>query len=76
MTKTTCPICGAKCERLIKKPKRTGHIYFEVRYKPLPQPDLTKLTEVFTKYKKISDSLPYDLYQAIVMVLRNVGAKT
>ena len=71
MTKITCPICGAKCERLIKKPKQSGHRYLEIRYKPFPQPDLTRLKKVFETHKKISGSLPYDLYRAIAMILQN-----
>ena len=47
MTETTCPVCGAKCNKIEKEPKQTGHIYYEVRHKALPQPDLTKLREAY-----------------------------
>lgn len=53
MTKTTCPTCGSKC-RMIRKPCSLvdcrGGNHLTETCQPLPQPDLTKLREVFKEY--------------------------
>lgn len=52
MTEITCFTCGAKCTEIWKEPKETGHVYYECRLKALPQPDLTKLREIFEGFKE------------------------
>lgn len=47
MTETICPCCGAK----VKTDGRASHHYI-----PLPQPDLTKLREVYEKHLVIVDT--------------------
>lgn len=56
MTETTCPLCKAKCTITTSQ-----HCYLcsiNKNYYPLPQPDLTKLREVYSKLK--NSITPYE----------------
>ncbi len=71
MTKTICPTCGTKC-RMIKKlcslvDCRSGNHLIEA-YEPLPQPDLTKLKEVFIKWKDVIPDTTSILYHKFANV--------
>lgn len=52
MTETTCPTCGAKC--MVMQTRCTCNtptcVHTERMYRALPQPDLTKLREMFEEW--------------------------
>ena len=54
MTKTTCPTCGCERERVYRGQDigfcNDKHCEHPSHYKPLPQPDLTKLREVYENH--------------------------
>lgn len=56
LTETTCPTCGAKC---ISNPK------YRDDYAALPQPDLTKLMEVYDRHNE-GGVFMYDNYNIAI----------
>lgn len=46
MTEIICPTCGSRC-KVVEEDCGKSMTVLVSRYKPLPQPDLTKLREVF-----------------------------
>lgn len=81
MNKTTCPTCGSKC-RMIRKScplvDCRGGNYLTETYQPLPQPDLTKLRNIYSKHDNVDYSNflrlicdPYfkEIWQAVKEVL-------
>ena len=70
-TETTCPICKAKCT--ITTSQHCHLCNINKNYYPLPQPDLTKLREVYDRYgptpKWWTGELAVELWWAIKEVL-------
>lgn len=56
---TTCPICGAKCQEI--KYRHCTLCSSEIKYQPLPQPDLAGIRKVYEKYEHL-DALLSDPY--------------